>query len=202
MDDLSSRVANLGIIEEQEDANTLQPSSLRPTPNNHHTSSFTSSEFDRPSGTPDDISGDEDVEPITTLDDAHSSTSSAKDPKSSFYRMASASQQSITTVRSVLLAPSFGVLSMSVHQLVLYLQSKHQLSKAKILDITTYQRRLVDLKHMFLVLRLQRGGTELSWLRLDRRAEDPLSASFVFSGMQGPAQDVVRRIYSLDLHAT
>ena len=83
---------------------------------------------------------------------------------------------------------------MSVRELVQYLGSKHQLSKAKILDVTTYQcRSVMDLKHMFIVLRLKQGHTQ-SWLRLDRRAEDPLSASFLFSGMQGPAKDVVRHI--------
>ena len=47
-----------------------------------------------------------------------------------FHQMASASKESLTSVRSMLLAPSFGVLSMSVCQLVQYLQSKHWLSKA------------------------------------------------------------------------
>ena len=79
MDDLSSRVANLAIIEEEEDANTLQPSSPQYTPNGQHTYASSSSEFDRPSWTPNDIPGDEDVEFITTLDeyyDARSETSS------------------------------------------------------------------------------------------------------------------------------
>ena len=201
MDDLSSRITNLGLIEEEEDGNILQPSSLQSTPNGQYTYASASAGLGRPSGILDDISGDEDVEPITTLHDARSisSISPSKHLKLSFYRMASASKESLDSVRSMLLAPSFGVLSMSVRQLVQYLRSKHRLSKAKILDITTYHCRLVDLKHMFIVLRLQRGRTE-SWLRLDRRAEDPLSASFIFSGMQGPAKDVVRHIYSLDLH--
>ena len=89
---------------------------------------------------------------------------------------------------------------MSVRQLVQDLRSKHQLSETKILDITTYQCRL-NLRHMFIVLRLWRGPTE-SWLRLDRRAEDPLSTSFMFFGMEGPAKNVVRQIYSLDLRTT
>ena len=197
MDDLSSCVVNLGIIEEEE--NTLQ----QYTHNDQQAYVSTSSEFGRPPGTLNDIPGDEDVESITTLteySDASSfisSTSSLRSLKLSLYRMASARKESLTSVRSMLLAPSFGVLSMSVRQLVLYLQSKHKLSKANILDITTYQCRLVNLKHMFIVLRLQRGRTE-SWLRLDRRAEDPLSASFKVLGMRGPAEDVVRQIYSVD----
>ena len=139
MDDLSSRVMNLGVIEEEEeDGNILQPSSLRSVPNGQDTYASTSFGLGRPSGTPDDISGDEDVEPITTLDDAHSISpiSSSKHLKSSFYRMVSASQESLTSVRSMLLAPSFGVLSMSVRQLVQYLRSKRRLSKAKILGIS------------------------------------------------------------------
>ena len=79
MDNLSSHVANLGIIEE-EDANTLQPSS------------------------PQYIPGDEDVESITTLDeyyDAHSQTShisSLRTIKSSLSRMALASRESLVSV--------------------------------------------------------------------------------------------------------
>ena len=169
MDDLSSRITNLGLIEEEEDGNIPQPSSLRSIPNRQHTYASTSYGLGRPSGTPDDIPGDEDVQSITTLDEysdarsSISSVSSLRPIQSSFYRMASASRESLNSVRSMLLAPSFGVLSMSVRQLVQYLQSKHQLSKAKILDMTTYQCRLMDLKHMFIVLQLQRGRTE-SWL--------------------------------------
>ena len=203
MDDLSSRVANLGVIEEEEDANTLQPSSLRSTPNAQHSHASTSSEFIRSSGTLDDIAGDEDVESMTTLDEyfdarsSISSVSSLRSLKSSFYRMASASQESITSVRSVLFAPSFGTLNVNIRELVQYLRSKHRVSKAKIYGMTTYQCRSV-IRHMFVVLRLKQGRTE-SWLRLDRRVEDPFNASFIFSSMQGPANDVVRQMYSLHL---
>ena len=199
MDDLSSRVANLGLVEREEDGNILQPSSLQSTPNGQHTYASTSSDIGRPSGTPDDIPRDRDVGLITTWDDYSDarSISSLRSLESSFYRMASASQESITSVRSMLFAPSFGTLNISIRELVQYLRLKRGLSKAKIYDMTTYQCRSV-IKHMFVVLRLKQGFTE-SWLRLDRRVEDPLNASFIFSSMQGPANDVVRQIYSLDL---
>ena len=130
----------------------------------------------------------------------HRSIWSSKHLKSSFYRMASARKKSRTSLQSMVLAPSSGALSINVRRLVQYLGSKDQLSKAKILDMTTYQCQL-NLRHMFIVLRLRRGPTE-SWLRLDRRAEDPLSTSFIFFDMEGPAKDVVRQIYSLDLRTT
>ena len=87
---------------------------------------------------------------------------------------------------------------MSIHELVQHLRSMHWLSKAEILDVTTYRSRSI-IKHMFIVLRLKQSHTEC-WLQLDRRAEDPLDGSFIFPSMRGPAQDVVRYICSLDLH--
>ena len=65
MDDLSSCVVNLGIIEEEE--NTLQQSLLQYTHNDQQAYVSTSSEFGCPPGTLNDIPGDEDVESITTL---------------------------------------------------------------------------------------------------------------------------------------
>ena len=199
----SSHVANLDIIEEEEDANTLQPSLFQSTPNAQHTYPSTSSVFGHLSGTSNDIPGDEDVEPITTFDkyyDPRSETfsiSSSRTFKSSFSRMTSASMESLTSVLPKLFGPSFGRLDVNIRQLVEYIRTKRSISTAEILDMTTYQCRSF-LKHMFVILRLKQRRKEY-WLRLDRRAEDPSSASFVFSGMRGPANDVVRQIYSLDL---
>ena len=141
MDDLSSRVANLGIIEEEEDANALQPSS------------------------PQYIPGDEDVESITTLDeyyDARSQTSrisSLRTIKSSLSRMASASRESLVSVRCMLFAPSIGTLHMNTRQLAQYLGSKRRLSKTTILNMTTYRSQSVP-RHMFVVLQLKEGHEE------------------------------------------
>lgn len=193
----SSRAPNSGLIEEEENTNTLQPSSLQ-VPEGQYTYASTSSEFDRPSGTPDDTLGDEDVESIGTLDeyyDARSEISiSSRTAKSSFRRVVSASQESVL---STLFAPSFGTLNVTVRQLVDYLNSEHRISRAEILDMTTYQSRTV-IRHMFVVFRLKQSRKDC-WLRLDRRAEDPFNASFIFSSMQGPTQDVVRQVYPLAL---
>ena len=81
---------------------------------------------------------------------------------------------------------------MNIRELVQYLRSKNRLSETNILEMTTYHSQTV-IKHMFVVLRLKHRRREC-WLRLDRRVEDPLEASFVFSSMQGPAKDEVYRI--------
>ncbi len=186
----SSLEADPGLIEEL--ANISQPSSLDIS---------NLSALDHAPGTLGDIPEDEGVESITTFDqhyDARSKTnsiSSLRTLKSSFRRIASASRESFVSVRSMLFAPSFGTLNMNIRQLVQYLQSKHRLSKTNILDVTTYQSQSV-IRHMFLVLRLNRGHREC-WLRLDRRVEDPFNASFLFSSMQGPAKDAVCYHYIL-----
>ena len=159
-----------------------------------------SSDLDRASATLHDIPGDDDAEPFTTFDeydDARSETrsiSSLRALKSSFYRIASASVESFTSVQSIL-GPSFGTRNMSIHQLVKYMQSRHRLSKTSILNMTTYHSRSLT-NHKFVVFQLRQGRRDC-WLRLDRRAEDPLSASFIFSGMQGPAKDEVCHILFL-----
>ena len=63
------------------------------------------------------------------------------------------------------------------------------------MDMTMYHSQSV-IRHMFVVLPLRHGSRE-SWLRLGCRAEDPFGASFLFSGMQGPAKDIVCRILFL-----
>src|SRR5258708_22647022 len=193
----SSREADPGPIEEEELANISLPSS----PQSTKMAISDSSAVDQASRTSVAIPGDEDVESITTVDeyyDARSETSSIyslRYLKSSFCRMASASRESLHSVRSMLFAPSLGTLNMNIRELVQYLQSKHRLSKTNILDVTTYQSQSV-IRHMFLVLRLNRGHREC-WLRLDRRVEDPFNASFLFSSMQGPAKDAVCYHYIL-----
>ena len=199
---LSSRAATLGVVEEEENASAPPPSSLQSS-EGQHTYTPTSSEGDCPSGTPNDIPGDEDVQSTTSLDeyfDARSEISSVSPLKiirSSLSRMSSASRESLVSVQSLLFAHSLGAHHMNIRELVQYLRSKHRLSEATISAMTTYYSQSV-VKHMFVVLRLKQGNTE-SWLRLDRRVEDPLNASFIFSGMQGPAKDDVRWIYSFDL---
>ena len=196
----SSRVANLGLIKEEEDLNTLQPSSLHPTPRGHLPYAISSSEYDPPSKTPNHIPGNEDVESITTFEEYDNALSeiaprsSLRTIKSSLRRMALVIRESLVSARSMLFTPLFGAPDMNIFELVQYLQSKH--SRAKILDITTYQCRS-SVKHMFVVLRLKQGHTEC-WLRLDCRAEDPSNAPFLFSSMQGSAKDDVCQIYSLD----
>src|SRR5258708_40094525 len=189
----SSREADPGPIEEEELANISQSSSLQSAPRAYISNSFV---VDHASGTLYDITGDEEVEPNMPFDhDARSETSSifsTRTFESSFCRMASASRESLDSVRSMLFAPSFGTLNMNIRELVQYLQSKHRLSKTNISDMTTYHSQSV-IKHMFVVLRLKHRHREC-WLRLDRRVEDPLNASFIFSSMQGPAKDEVYRI--------
>ncbi len=191
----SSCEADLGPIEEEELVNILLPSS----PQSTQMAILDSSVVDQASRTSDAIPGDEDVESIMTVDeyyDAHSKTSSIsslRTLKSSFCQMASASRESLDSVRSMLFAPSFGTLNMNIRELVQYLRSKHRLSKTNILDMSTYHSHSVIIKHMFVVLRLKHRRKEC-WLRLDRRVEDPLDASFIFSSMQGPAKDEVYRI--------
>ena len=187
----SSREADPGFVEE-ELANISQSPSLQ---SSQRAGISDSSALDNASGNLDDIAGDKDVGSITTFDehnDARSETSSLRALRSSFYRMASASRESLVSVRSLLFAPSFGTLNMNIRQLVQYLRSKHQLSNTNILDMTTYHSQSV-IKHMFVVLRLKQGRGEC-WLRLDRRVEDPFNASFIFASMQGPAKDVVCHI--------
>ncbi|SRR5258707_4067587 len=191
----SSREVGPGLIEEEELANIWQSSSLQ---SNQRANISNSSALGHASRTLDNIPGDEDVESIMTFDercDACSETtsiSSLKALKSSFYRMTSASKESLVSVPSFHFAPSFGTLNMNIRELVQYLRSKHRLSKTRISDMTTYRSQSV-IKHMFVVLRLKQGRGEC-WLRLDRRMEDPLNASLIFSSMQGPAKDEVYRI--------
>ena len=154
----------------------------------------TTSELNSISGTPDGNPRDEDVDSITTSDEYYDARSlfSMRTLKSSLRRIVSASRASLVSTRSMLFAPSLGAHQMNIRQLVEYLQTRHQLSKMNIMDMTTYHSQSV-IKHMFVVLRLRQGGKE-SWLRLDHRAEDPFGASFLFSGMHGPAKDIVCRI--------
>ena len=169
MDHLStpfSREAEPGLIEEEELANLSKPSlALQsnsragiPGP------SSDSSELDRASGSSNDIPGDEDTESITTLDEYYDARSeigsifSSRTLKTSFYRMASASTQSLNSVRSMLFAPAFGTLNLSIHELVQYLKSRHRLSKTNILDMTTYSQSVINvINHMFVVFRLRQG---------------------------------------------
>ena len=78
---------------------------LQYTPNGRNASAFISSEFDRPSGTLDDIPGDESVDTSDEYSDAHceiSSVSSLRSHKLLFHWMASATKESLTSVRSTL----------------------------------------------------------------------------------------------------
>ncbi len=170
----SSREVHPGFIEEEELANISQSSSLPSTQRAYRSNS--SATFEKYYDARSEIS----------------SISSLRSIKSSFCRMASASRESIDSVRSMLFAPSFGTLNMNIRELVQYLRSKNRLSETNILEMTTYHSQTV-IKHMFVVLRLKHRRREC-WLRLDRRVEDPLEASFVFSSMQGPAKDEVYRI--------
>ena len=117
------------------------------------------------------------------------SISSLRTIKSSLSRMASASRESLVSVRCMLFAPSIGTLHMNTRQLAQYLGSKRRLSKTTILNMTTYRSQSVP-RHMFVVLRLKEGQKEC-WLRLDRRAEVPLNASLLFPT---PAKDDVCHI--------
>ena len=117
---------------------------------------------------------------------------SSRSLTSSFYRMASASRESLDSSLSMIFAPSSETGNVNIHQLALYLQSKHRLSKTVILGMATYHSSSI-IKHMFVVLRLKQGHRE-GWLRLERRAEDPSSISFLFSGMRGPTKDEVCHI--------
>src|SRR5258707_1812354 len=186
----SSRDADPGFIEE-ELANISQPSLLQ------RADTSDSSTLDNASGTLVGIPGDDDVGSITTFDEQCSETSSifsSRTFKSSFCRMASASRESFDSFLSMVFAPSLGTRNMNIHQLAQYLKSKHRLSKTVILDMTTFHSpSAILIKHMFVVLRLKQGHRE-GWVRLDRRAEDPFSVSFLFSGMRGPAQDEVCHI--------
>ncbi len=168
---------------EEELANISQPSSFQST---QMADTSDSSALDH----------EEDAD-STTFDEFHdarseiSSTSSLRSPISSFSisQMASASRESLNSVRSMLFAPSFGTLRMNIRELVQYLQSKHRLSRTSILDMTTYKSQSV-VKHMFVVLRLKQRRGEC-WLRLDRRMVEPANALFTFPRMQGPARDEV-----------
>ena len=198
-----SREADPGLIEEEELANLSKSSPVRsnsragiPGP------SSDPPELDHASGT-DDIPGNEDTESFPTFDkynDARfetSSISSSRTVWSSFSRMTSATRESFHSVQSLFFVPSVRTRNMNIRQLVQFLQSRHRLSKTSILDMTTYSQSVINIinvitviKHMFVIFRLRQGRREC-WLRLDRRAEDPISASFIFSGMQGPAKDEV-----------
>src|SRR5258708_8957296 len=143
-----------------------------------------SSELDRVSGTLDNISRDEDAEPITTVGEYCGALSKTGSVSSRTRKSLSSSD------RSILFAPSYGVLTMTLHELVEYLQSKDSLSEMNILDMTIYRSKSL-LKHKFVVLRLTHG-----WLRLDRRVANPFNPSFIFSSMQGLAKDEVYHTHS------
>src|SRR5258708_4001702 len=154
----------------------------------------------RPSCTLGNIPLSDDEEPIMTdhehYDDPSetSSISSLRALESSFYQIASASRESLDSFLSILAPSLFETRKMNIRELAEYLQSKHRLSKTVILDMTTYHSpSVIFIKHMFVVLRVKQGHLE-GWLRLDRRAEDPFSVSFLFSGMRGPAKDEVCHI--------
>ncbi len=154
----------------------------------------------RASGTLGNIPLDDDEEAIMTDDEYYdapsetSSISSLRALESSFYQIASASRESLDSFLSILAPSLFETRKMNIRELAEYLQSKHRLSKTVILDMTTYHSpSVIFIKHMFVVLRVKQGHLE-GWLRLDRRAEDPFSVSFLFSGMRGPAKDEVCHI--------
>ncbi len=191
----SSREADSGLIME-ELANISQPSSPQSFPRaGISVPSSNSSELDRASGTLDldNIPRDEDGESITIVDedyDAHSETSSIfslRTFKSLFDQVDSSTRESLDSFLPMVFAPSFQTRNVNIRQLAQYLQSNRRLSDTVILDMTTYQVPTL-IKHTFVVLRVKQGHLE-GWLRLDRRAEDISSVSYLFSGMRGPAKD-------------
>jgi hypothetical protein len=121
-----------------------------------------------------------------------SSTSSTIDTSTNILSndLAASSVDSIASVRSMLLGPSFGTLNMSIRDLVFYLQSRRRLSGTRILSMSTYRSKAL-IEHMFVVFHIKQGSQKC-WLRMDRRAEEPRSIRFVFGGLSGPAQDTVR----------
>src|SRR5260221_246090 len=114
----SSREANPGPAVEGA-GNISQPSSLQSTPRAGIPMPLSnSSELDRVSGTLDNISRDEDAEPIMTVGEYCGALSKTGSVSSRTRKSLSSSD------RSILFAPSYGVLTMTLHELVEYLQSK------------------------------------------------------------------------------
>ncbi len=178
----SSREANPGPTVE-EPGNIAQPSSLESVPRAGILVPLSnSSELDPTSGTSDNIPRDEDAEPITTIGAYYGALS----------KTGSTSSRTRKSKRSVLLGPLFGTRNMTIRDLVQYLQLKDSLSETNILEMRIYYSKSL-IEHKFVVLRLNHDRGEC-WLRLDRRVEDPFSASFIFSSMQGPAKDEVYHI--------